>query len=114
LSSHVFFDAEAFPNVWVVRKGGHITAGFQPDGLASEIRRDDRFLYDSPLEGSGFEPSVPLGEKRSFRNASIRELHRAAYGAAANDIGADDRQAAGDQIIANTATASELQVSPVG
>src|SRR5207248_586128 len=36
-------------------------------------------LLDSPLEGSGFEPSVPLGEKRSFRNASIRELHRAAY-----------------------------------
>src|SRR5580704_13725708 len=26
------------------------------------------------LEESGFEPSVPLGEKRSFRNASIREL----------------------------------------
>src|SRR6202049_4194678 len=38
-----------------------------------------RFALDSPLEGSGFEPSVPLGEKRSFRNASIRELHRAAY-----------------------------------
>src|ERR1700719_1926978 len=33
----------------------------------------------SPLEEAGFEPSVPLGEKRSFRNASIRELHRAAY-----------------------------------
>src|SRR5580700_1136178 len=29
------------------------------DGLAIEIRRDDRVLYDSPLEGSGFEPSVP-------------------------------------------------------
>ena len=28
---------------------------------------------------TGVEPSVPLGEKRSFRNASIRELHRAAY-----------------------------------
>jgi hypothetical protein len=35
-----------------------------------------------------------------LRNASIRELHRAAYRAAANDIGADDRQAAGDQITA--------------
>ena len=59
-----------------------------------------RFVDDSPREESGFEPSVPLGEKRSFRNGSIRELHRAAYRAAANDIGADDRQAAGDQIIA--------------
>ena len=39
----------------------------------------NRWFADSPLEESGFEPSVPLGEKRSFRNASIRELHRAAY-----------------------------------
>ena len=31
----------------------------QPDGPAIEIRRDDRVLYDSPLEGGGFEPSVP-------------------------------------------------------
>src|SRR5580693_9431143 len=30
------------------------------DGLAIEIRRDDRVLYDSPLEEAGFEPSVPL------------------------------------------------------
>jgi hypothetical protein len=29
--------------------------------------------------GLSLEPSVPLGEKRSFRNASMRELHRAAY-----------------------------------
>ena len=58
------------------------------------------FAPDSPLEESRFEPSVPLGAKRSFRNASIRERHRAAYRAAANDIDADDRQAAGDQIIA--------------
>jgi hypothetical protein len=29
------------------------------DGLAIEIRRDDRVLYDSPLEGDGFELSVP-------------------------------------------------------
>jgi hypothetical protein len=58
------------------------------------------FAHDSALEESGFEPSVPLGEKRSFRNASIRELHRAAYLGGRNDIGADDRQAAGDQIIA--------------
>jgi hypothetical protein len=35
---------------------------------------------DSPVEESGFEPSVPLGEKRSFRNASIRELHRVTIG----------------------------------
>jgi hypothetical protein len=27
-------DAEAFPNVWVVRKGGHITAGFGADGIS--------------------------------------------------------------------------------
>jgi hypothetical protein len=26
------------------------------DRLAVEIRRDDRGLYDSPLEGTGFEP----------------------------------------------------------
>jgi hypothetical protein len=29
------------------------------DGLAIEIRRDDRVLYDSSLEGTGFELSVP-------------------------------------------------------
>ena len=29
------------------------------DGLAIEIRRDDRVLYDSPLEGDGFGLSVP-------------------------------------------------------
>ena len=28
---------------------------FSADGLAIEIRRDDRVLYDSPLEESGFE-----------------------------------------------------------
>jgi hypothetical protein len=28
---------------------------------AVEIGRDDRVLYDSPLEGSGFELLVPLG-----------------------------------------------------
>src|ERR1700738_4484103 len=36
------------------------------DGLAIEIRRDDRVLYDSPLEGTGFEPSVPLQEGQVF------------------------------------------------
>jgi hypothetical protein len=56
-------------------------------GSLAWLRRRHRFRlvgialqrHDSPLEESGFEPSVPLGEKRSFRNASIRELHRAAY-----------------------------------
>ena len=43
----------------------------RPSGFTAET--------DWLLEESGFEPSVPLGEKRSFRNASIRELHRAAY-----------------------------------
>jgi hypothetical protein len=38
-----------------------------------------RVAADSPVEESGFEPSVPFGEKRSFRNAITRELHRAAY-----------------------------------
>src|ERR1700720_4513556 len=41
------------------------------DGLAIEIRRDDRVLYDSPLEGDGFELSVPreLGLRRGRRLA---------------------------------------------
>src|SRR4029077_7327867 len=34
LSSRVLLDAEAFPNVWVVGKGGHITAGFGADGIS--------------------------------------------------------------------------------
>jgi hypothetical protein len=46
---------------------------FFADGLAIEIRRDDRVLYDSPLEGDGFEPSVPrqifLAARRSPRNS---------------------------------------------
>ena len=46
---------------------------------ARPLFRSPWFAPDSLLEESGFEPSVPLGEKRSFRNASIRELHRAAY-----------------------------------
>ena len=29
---------------------------------------------------TGVEPSVPLGEKRSFRNASIRQLHLVTIG----------------------------------
>jgi hypothetical protein len=47
-------------------------------GAAPTTERDPGFA-DSLLEESGFEPSVPLGEKRSFRNASIRELDRGAY-----------------------------------
>src|ERR1700720_296498 len=41
------------------------------DGLAIEIRRDDRVLYDSPLEGDGFELPVPreLGLRRGRRLA---------------------------------------------
>jgi hypothetical protein len=62
---------------------------------------------DSPLEESGFEPSVPLGEKRSFRNASIRELHRAAYRG-----GRKRYRRRSDH--SHTATASELQVRHVG
>ena len=34
LSSRVLLDAEASPNVWVVRKGGHITAGFGAEGIS--------------------------------------------------------------------------------
>jgi hypothetical protein len=50
---------------------GGFEIGFSPSrstgdfSRASEIRRDDRVLYDSPLEESGFEPSVPLGAIRS-------------------------------------------------
>ena len=64
-----------------------------------------RFAADSPLEESGFEPSVPLGEKRSFRNASIRELHRAAYQGGPQTISARTsvRQPRSDH--SNTATA---------
>src|ERR1700726_3941315 len=72
------------------------------------------FAGDSPLEESGFEPSVPLGAKRSFRNASIRELHRAAYrgGRKLYRRGRPSDSRRSDH--SNTATASELQVRPVG
>jgi hypothetical protein len=40
------------------------------DGLAIEIRRDDRVLYDSPLEEAGFELSVP--ERKAFPRALDR------------------------------------------
>ena len=77
------------------------------------LKRDRRFA-DSPLEESGFEPSVPLGEKRSFRNASIRELHRAAYrgGRKRYRRGRPSGNRRSDH--SHTATASELQVRPVG
>jgi hypothetical protein len=58
------------------------------------------FAHDSALEESGFEPSVPLEKSgRSETRASARCIAQPT-GAAANDIAADDRQAAGDQIIA--------------
>jgi hypothetical protein len=42
------------------------------DGLAIEIRRDDRVLYDSSLEGTGFEPSVPRATVRgASRNSRL-------------------------------------------
>jgi hypothetical protein len=41
------------------------------DGLAIEIRRDDRVLYDSPLEGDGFELSVPQQIRSRFREARV-------------------------------------------
>src|SRR3984893_15639856 len=40
------------------------------DGLAIEIRRDDRVLYDSPLEQRGFELVVP---PRPARGATTSE-----------------------------------------
>jgi hypothetical protein len=43
---------------------------------------------------------VPLGEKRSSETRASASGIAQPTGAAANDIGADDRQAAGDQIIA--------------
>src|SRR5258706_15352047 len=45
------------------------------DGLAIEIRRDDRVLYDSPLEGGGFELPVP----RQRRHPSATANHLASY-----------------------------------
>ena len=82
--------------------------GFSP--IASGFTAETDWL----LEESGFEPSVPLGEKRSFRTASMRELHRAAY------QGGRKRYRRGRPLDSwrsdhsNTATASELQVRPVG
>jgi len=61
-----------------------------------------------------FEPSVPLGEKRSFRNASIRELHRAAYRGGRKRYRRGRPSGSRRSDHSNTATASELQVRPVG
>jgi len=73
-----------------------------------------KFAVDSLLEESGFEPSVPLGEKRSFRNASIRELHRAAYRGGRKRYRRGRPSGSRRSDHSNTATASELQVRPVG
>ena len=43
-----------------------------PEAVPPRHGQEVRFAVDLPLEESGFEPSVPLGEERSFRNASIR------------------------------------------
>ena len=61
-----------------------------------------------------FEPSVPLGEKRSFRNASIRELHRAAYRGGRKRYRRGRPSGSRRSDHSNTATASELQVRPGG
>ena len=74
----------------------------------------NRFATDSSLEESGFEPSVPLGEKRSFRNASIRELHRVAYRGGRKRYPRRRPSGSRRSDHSNTATASELQVRPVG
>ena len=76
--------------------------------------KEVRFAPNSPLEESGFEPSVPLGEKRSFRNASIRELHRAAYRGGRKRYRRRRPSGSRRSDHSNTATASELQVRPVG
>jgi hypothetical protein len=73
-----------------------------------------RFAVDSPLEESGFEPSVPLGEERSFRNARIRELHHAAYRGGRKRYRRGRPSGSRRSDHSNTATASELQVRPVG
>jgi hypothetical protein len=48
----------------------------QPDGLAIEIRRDDRVLYDSPLEEEGFEPSVPDPRSEPLSPPQNRPYHQ--------------------------------------
>jgi hypothetical protein len=49
--------------------------------LAIEIRRDDRVLYDSPLEEAEFEPSVPrlLGSVNALQ-AQYKIVPLSAYG----------------------------------
>ena len=86
--------------------------GFEPS--VPVAKEPIRFAQDSALEESGFEPSVPLGEKRSFRNASIRELHRAAYRGGRKRYRRGRPSGSRRSDHSNTATASELQVRPVG
>ena len=79
------------------------------------VRCRFRSSHEAPrLEESGFEPSVPLGEKRSFRNARIRELHRAAYRGGRKRYRRGRPSGGRRSDHSNTATASELQVRPVG
>jgi hypothetical protein len=73
-----------------------------------------RFARASVLEESGFEPSVPLGAKRSIRNASIRERHRAAYRGGRKRYRRGRPSGSRRSDHSNTATASELQVRPEG
>jgi hypothetical protein len=54
---------------------------FSPDGLAIEIRRDDRVLYDSPLEGTGIRTLGPPSIV-----SSVRQLLPVVSGASASPI----------------------------
>jgi hypothetical protein len=48
----------------------------QPDGLAIEIRRDDRVLYDSPLEGGVYcELVSEVGLRRLANKARFQGVY---------------------------------------
>jgi hypothetical protein len=76
------------------------------DGIVAAIRG---FLSHHSVRTIG-----PLGEKRSLRNASIRELHRAAYRGGRKRYRRGRPSGSRRSDHSNTATASELQVRPVG
>ena len=76
--------------------------------------KEVRFAPDSPLEGTGFEPSVPLEKSGRSETRASASCIAQPTGAAAKRYRRGRPSGSRRSDHSNTATASELQVRPVG
>src|ERR1700726_3491044 len=98
-------------------RGG--SAGASGHSISWLQRRWCHFLAACPIPSLRWRKADSNHRSRSEKSGRSETRASASCiaqptGAAANDIGADDRQAAWRSDHSNTATASELQVRPVG